>query len=122
LLTQFEQLRKENIQILLSTESYFWWPEEDRDTSCIWPCDAKAIAGCMGCAWHDPYPPAFKVIAKQYLEEVGPWKEYMGVLKRETWVVSRETWAWDVRRETWVIFFLCGILCVLCVYVAVAEM
>lgn len=81
LLNQFEQLRKENIQILLASDI----SSEDLDKTGIHPAFGPVTVRQLLAAWavHDMthIHQLSRVIAKQYLEEVGPWKEYMGVLR-----------------------------------------
>lgn len=82
LLNQFEQLRKENIQILLSTSL----TEDELSMTGIHPAFGLVTLRELLAAWavHDMthIHQLARVIAKQYMEEVGPWKEYMGVLQK----------------------------------------
>jgi DinB superfamily len=81
LLNQFEQLRKENIQILLASDI----SSEDLEKTGIHPAFGPVTLRQLLAAWavHDMthIHQISRVIAKQYLVEVGPWKEFMGVLK-----------------------------------------
>lgn len=81
LLNQFEQLRKENIQILFACAI----SSEDLDKTGIHPAFGTVTLRQLLAAWavHDMthIHQLSRVIATQYLVEVGPWKEYMGVLR-----------------------------------------
>ncbi|MGB4848565.1 MAG: DinB family protein [Saprospiraceae bacterium] len=81
LLNQFEQLRKENIQILLASDI----SSEDLEKTGIHPAFGPVTLRQLLAAWavHDMthIHQLSRVIAKQYLVEVGPWREYMGVLR-----------------------------------------
>jgi hypothetical protein len=81
LLLQFEQLRKENLYILSSANI----SEEDLLKTGIHPAFGNVTLKQLLAAWavHDMthIHQISRVIAKQYEVEVGPWKEYMGVLK-----------------------------------------
>lgn len=82
LLNQFEQLRKENIQILLASDI----SSEDLDRTGIHPAFGLVTLRQLLAAWavHDMthIHQLSRVLANQYLEEVGPWREYLGVLNR----------------------------------------
>ncbi|SRR5258706_9037969 len=81
LLLQFEQLRKENI-LILSSENI---TEDNLSSTGIHPAFGIVTLRQLLAAWvvHDMthIHQISRVIAKQYEVEVGPWKEYMGVLK-----------------------------------------
>lgn len=81
LLLQFEQLRKENLYILSSANI----SEDDLLKTGTHPAFGKVTLRQLLAAWavHDMthIHQISRVIARQYEVEVGPWKEYMGVLK-----------------------------------------
>jgi DinB superfamily len=82
LLHQFEQLRKENIYILSSMDL----TEDDLKKTGIHPAFGPVTLKQLLASWvvHDMTHiyQISRTIAKQYEIEVGPWKEYMGVLNR----------------------------------------
>lgn len=82
LLHQFEELRKENIYILLAAEL----TEDDLRKTGIHPAFGPVTLGQLLSSWvvHDMTHiyQISRIIAKQYEVEVGPWKEYMGILNR----------------------------------------
>jgi hypothetical protein len=82
LLHQFQELRKENILILSAAEI----GESELQKTGIHPAFGPVTLRQLLAAWvvHDMthiYQIA-RTIAKQYEMEVGPWKEYMGILNR----------------------------------------
>jgi hypothetical protein len=82
LLHQFEQLRKENLYILSSLDL----TEDDLKKTGIHPAFGSVTLKQLLASWvvHDMTHiyQISRTIAKQYEIEVGPWKEYMGVLNR----------------------------------------
>ncbi|MGK2864770.1 MAG: DinB family protein, partial [Chitinophagaceae bacterium] len=80
LLHQFEQLRLENILILVAADL----TEDDLKKTGIHPAFGTVTLKQLLASWmvHDMthISQISRVIAKQYEEEVGPWKAYMGVL------------------------------------------
>ena len=82
LLHQFEQLRLENILILVAADL----TEDDFRKEGIHPAFGPVTLGQLLASWvvHDMTHiyQISRTIAKQYEIEVGPWKEYMGVLNR----------------------------------------
>jgi DinB superfamily len=82
LLDQFEQLRIENI-LILSAEGL---TESDLMKEGIHPAFGPVTLGQLLASWvvHDMTHiyQISRVIAKQYEMEVGPWKEYLGILNR----------------------------------------
>ena len=81
LLHQFEELRKENIHILLAADLI----EDDLRKTAMHPALGTVTLGQLLASWvvHDMTHiyQISRTIAKQYEVEVGPWKEYMGILK-----------------------------------------
>ncbi|MEO5906757.1 MAG: DinB family protein [Saprospiraceae bacterium] len=81
LLHQFEQIRKENIDILQAADII----SDDFSKTGIHPAFGEVTLSQLLAAWvvHDMthIVQISRVIATQYVEEVGPWKEYMGVIK-----------------------------------------
>ncbi|HEY3385331.1 MAG TPA: DinB family protein [Saprospiraceae bacterium] len=81
LLHQFEQLRIENILILLAADL----TEDDLRKEGIHPAFGPVTLGQLLASWvvHDMTHiyQISRIIAKQYEVEVGPWKEYMRILK-----------------------------------------
>ena len=82
LLHQFEELRKENIYILSAADLTI----DDLRKTGIHPAFGPVTLGQLLSSWvvHDMTHiyQISRTIAKQYETEVGPWKEYMGVLNR----------------------------------------
>ncbi len=82
LLHQFEELRKENIHILLAANLI----EDDLRKTAIHPAFGTITLGQLLASWvvHDMTHiyQISRTIAKQYEIEVGPWKEYLGILNR----------------------------------------
>ena len=82
LLHQFEELRKENIHILLAANLI----EDDLRRTAIHPAFGTVTLGQLLASWvvHDMTHiyQISRTIAKQYEVEVGPWKEYLGILNR----------------------------------------
>jgi hypothetical protein len=82
LLHQFAELRKENIHILLAADLI----EDDLRKTAIHPAFGSVTLGQLLASWavHDMTHiyQISRTIAKQYEVEVGPWKEYLGILKR----------------------------------------
>ena len=82
LLHQFEQLRIENILILLAADL----TEDDLRKEGIHPAFGPVTLGQLLASWvvHDMTHiyQISRIIAKQYEVEVGPWKEYLGILNR----------------------------------------
>jgi hypothetical protein len=82
LLHQFEQLRLENILILVAADL----TEDDLRKEGIHPAFGPVTLGQLLASWmvHDMTHiyQISRIIAKQYEEEVGPWKEYLGILNR----------------------------------------
>lgn len=82
LLHQFEQLRLENILILVAADL----TEDDLLREGIHPAFGNVTLGQLLASWvvHDMTHiyQISRIIAKQYEKEVGPWKEYMGILNR----------------------------------------
>lgn len=82
LLHQFEQLRLENILILVAADL----TEDDLRKEGIHPAFGPVTLGQLLASWvvHDMthISQISRIIAKQYEIEVGPWKEYLGVLNR----------------------------------------
>lgn len=81
LLHQYAELRKENIHILLASEVTI----DDLRKTGIHPAFGPVTLGQLLSSWvvHDMTHiyQISRTIAKQYEVEVGPWKEYMGILK-----------------------------------------
>ena len=79
---QFEQLRIENI-LILSAEAL---TESDLLKEGIHPAFGPVTLGQLLASWvtHDMTHiyQISRIIARQYEVEVGPWKEYMGILNR----------------------------------------
>ena len=82
LLHQFEQLRLENILILVAADL----TEDDLLKEGIHPAFGPVTLGQLLSSWvvHDMTHiyQISRIIAKQYEIEVGPWKEYLGILNR----------------------------------------
>lgn len=82
LLDEFKILRKQNLQTLQSTEIN----EEILNKTGIHPKFGSVTLRQLIASWvvHDltHIHQLSRVMAKQYEEEVGPWKEFMGVLNR----------------------------------------
>jgi hypothetical protein len=82
LLTEFKVERDRNIRILLSKNL----TERDLDKTGIHPKFGTVTLRQLLSTWtvHDLAHLAqiSRVMAKQYTEEVGPWKEYLSILKR----------------------------------------
>ncbi len=82
LLNEFAQLRKENIKKLIAANI----TEEELDKIGIHPAFGEVSLRELLAAWvvHDltHVDQIVRVMAKQYGEAVGPWKEYMGILNR----------------------------------------
>ena len=82
LLHQFEELRKENIHILLAADLV----EDDLRRTAVHPAFGTITLGQLLASWvvHDMTHiyQISRTIAKQYEVEVGPWKEYLGILNR----------------------------------------
>ncbi len=82
LLTQFKVLRDRNIRILLSKNI----TEQDLNKTGIHPELGRVTLRQLISTWtvHDLAHLAqiSRVMAKQYTEEVGPWREYLGILNR----------------------------------------
>ena len=80
LLVQFDQLRKENLQILIASHI----TSDDLKKTGIHPAFGPVSLQQLLAAWvvHDMthVSQIARIIARQYQEEVGPWKEYMGIL------------------------------------------
>ena len=83
LLHQFEQLRLENILILVAADL----TEEDLRKEGIHPAFGPVTLGQLLAAWvvHDMthISQIARIIARQYEVEVGPWKAYMRILNTE---------------------------------------
>jgi len=83
LLHQFEQLRLENILILVAADL----TEDDLAKTGIHPAFGPVTLGQLLASWvaHDMTHIAqiSRIIAKQYDREVGPWKAYMRILNSE---------------------------------------
>lgn len=83
MLHQFEQLRKENMHILSSVDII----SDDLSKTGIHPAFGLVTLAQLLAAWvvHDMthIVQISRIIAKQYETDVGPWKEYMGVLNSE---------------------------------------
>ena len=83
LLHQFEQLRLENILILVAADL----TEEDLRKEGIHPAFGPVTLGQLLASWvaHDMthISQIARIIAKQYEVEVGPWKAYMRILNNE---------------------------------------
>jgi hypothetical protein len=83
LLHQFEQLRLENILILVAADL----TEDDLKKEGIHPAFGPVTLGQLLASWvvHDMTHiyQITRTIAKQYEEEVGPWKAYMRILNSE---------------------------------------
>ena len=83
LLHQFEQLRLENILILVAADL----TEEDLRKEGIHPAFGPVTLGQLLASWvaHDMthISQIARIIAKQYEVEVGPWKAYMRILNTE---------------------------------------
>ncbi len=81
LLLQFEQLRNENLMIFSAMEITM----DDLKRTGIHPAFGPVTLGQLISSWavHDMthISQIVRVMAKQYIDEVGPWKEFMGVLK-----------------------------------------
>ena len=81
LLYQFEKLRRENIDILNASDITI----DDLRKTGIHPAFGQVTLGQLLSSWvvHDMTHiyQISRIIAKQYEVEVGPWKEYMGILK-----------------------------------------
>lgn len=82
LLDEFKSLRRQNIQNLKSKKL----TNSDLDKEGIHPEFGKVTLKEMLSTWvvHDlnHIVQISRVIAKQYQREVGPWKKYLGILKR----------------------------------------
>lgn len=83
LLDQFEQLRIENI-LILSGEVH---ADDDLTKEAIHPAFGKVTLGQLLATWaaHDMTHiyQISRIIAKQYEKEVGPWREYLRILKND---------------------------------------
>ena len=83
LLHQFEQLRLENILILVAADL----TEEDLRKEGIHPAFGPVTLGQLLASWvaHDMthISQIARIIARQYEVEVGPWKAYMRILNNE---------------------------------------
>jgi hypothetical protein len=83
LLHQFEQLRLENILILVAADL----TEDDLKKEGIHPAFGPVTLGQLLASWvvHDMTHiyQISRTIARQYEEEVGPWKAYMKILNNE---------------------------------------
>ena len=81
LLHQFEELRKENLHILLAADLI----EDDLRKTAHHPALGAVTLGQLLASWvvHDMTHiyQISRTIARQYEVEVGPWKEYLGILK-----------------------------------------
>ncbi len=81
LLHQFEQLRNENLMIFSAMEITL----DDLKRTGVHPAFGTVTLQQLISAWavHDltHISQIVRVMAKQYHTEVGPWKEYLGVLK-----------------------------------------
>ncbi len=82
LLDEFKRLRKENLHILQSANL----TEADLEKTGIHPHFGSVTLKQLLATWvaHDlsHIHQLCRVLAKQYSEAVGPWKEYLGVLNR----------------------------------------
>jgi hypothetical protein len=83
LIDEFKQLRKENLKKLTSANL----TEADLDKTGVHPHFGAVTLRQLLASWvvHDlaHINQLTRVMAKQYSDAVGPWKEYMGILNRE---------------------------------------
>ena len=82
LLNEFESLRKQNMDFLIESKIGL----EDLNKTGVHPAFGEVTLAQLLSTWtvHDlnHIGQIVRVVAKQYSEAVGPWKEYLGILKR----------------------------------------
>ena len=82
LILEFSELRKKNLMVLKALNI----TSDDLDCTGIHPDFGKVTLGQLLSTWavHDlgHLAQISRVMAKQYIEEVGPWENYLGILRR----------------------------------------